>query len=461
MAKDWKKEVSAVPDTIVLPHNEEAEASLLHALTLGGVLADTNAVYDTLPVEAFYNIDYQAIYVVCRKLFLSGKRVDSVSVRIELADDHQNAFAAVCNPLHQSVGHSLLDLADILSNNLLARQSIEVMYRGIGELSSPAITSLDAPSVISGVGEALNGVISGSATTDVGELAADIVDEVFDRWTSPTSDDTVSTGILPLDRMLDGGFHKGNMIVVAGRASMGKTSVCLSFARKAAIAGTPVLYIAMEQSADELTRKLLLSFTSATAEEISGNRLTDKQKEEIAMGKEVIKRMPLYFYCQDSLTAAKISTIVRRYRIEHQIDMVVVDLLGTVRPTSDAPRFVQIGEVSRALKAIAVREQIPLLAATQINREAAKSESKAPHLHNLSDSGSIEQDADVVLMVHRPHYYDASNNNYRGIGQFLVRKNRMGGTGTIYFKHTPDMSKISECPIEELPSQAHGDETQQ
>jgi replicative DNA helicase len=172
-----------------------------------------------------------------------------------------------------------------------------------------------------------------------------------------------------------------------------------------------------------------------------------------AVAKEKVSKFPIHISDKSGLTISDISTMINIYKKKHKIGLVVIDHLGLIRSTAAArnasERAAHVGEMSKTLKSIAKREHLPILVCVQLNRETLKNENFEPQLQNLAESGDIERDADVVLMVHRPEVYQKKG--YKGIGQFFVRKQRDGAIGTVHFTYPENISRIEECPIELIP----------
>jgi replicative DNA helicase len=233
---------------------------------------------------------------------------------------------------------------------------------------------------------------------------------------------------------------------------MGKSSVSLAFALKAAYSGTPVLFVALEMSREELNRKATLTFSKVRCEQIKDGKLSDEEKKRFADACKIVDSLPFHTYCPSSVTTAQLSTIVNIFKKKYKIGLVVVDHLGLVRSSAGDnrdSRWVQVSEVTRTLKTIAKRERIPLIACAQLNRETVKNDDQIPELVNLAENSSVEKDANVLIMVHRPEYY--GKREWKGVGQLLVKKNRMGPTGTSHILYSPDLAQIVDCPMEKVP----------
>ena len=222
------------------------------------------------------------------------------------------------------------------------------------------------------------------------------------RYDNPRPAAITTTGVPELDSCLSGGFRPGELVLIGARPGIGKSAVSLSFASAAGRAGIGALFFSLEMSQDELTDRFLASETGVPLTRLrSGKRLDDRDAEKIAttISARSLVKFPIWFDYRPRLTVGQIAATVRRHVRRHQIKFVVVDYLQLIAPEDKrAPRHEQVGAISRALKLLAKDAGVTIFAAAQLNREGDSNE--RPKLSQLRESGSLEQDADVVFLLH-------------------------------------------------------------
>ena len=240
----------------------------------------------------------------------------------------------------------------------------------------------------------------------------------------------VPTGFVDIDRLL-GGLQRSDFILIAARPSVGKTSLCLSIARNAARHGQHVAVFSLEMSAEQVVQRLVATETGIDSQRL---RLGDLREEEWplfvqATGK--LSDLPLFIDDTPSISALQLRTKARRLHAEHGLDLIIVDYLqlmtGDVRSEN---RVQEVSYISRALKGLARELDLPLVAASQLSRAVEQRSDKRPVLADLRDSGSLEQDADVVMFIYRDELYHPETEKQH-IADILVRKHRNGPTGVV------------------------------
>jgi replicative DNA helicase len=265
----------------------------------------------------------------------------------------------------------------------------------------------------------------------------------------------IDTGLVRLNKYTSG-WQPGSLIIVAGRPAMGKTALALHFAKTAGLKGESVLFFSLEMTAQQLADRLILSHT-----DIDGNRYRtgDLNEEDVRQVNESISLLEggkITVDKSSSVYPSRIRSLVRE-QVRKGCRMVVIDYLGLVTPESKKKSFTrdnELGEITRALKLVAMENGVPVILLCQLNRKCEERPGKKPQLSDLRDSGNIEQDADVVLMVFRPAYYfndEDMPNQYRfsaggevkaNYGQIIIGKNRNGVVGTIEFAHNDTMTAV-------------------
>ncbi len=251
----------------------------------------------------------------------------------------------------------------------------------------------------------------------IGDVAAGLVE-----WLATgCSGAGIVTGLASHDRSV-GGWQPGELVILAARPGVGKTSLGMQVAIHNATGGKPVLYVSLEMTAKELTARVLCGLANVDSRRLRAGPLDADSLAAITRASGKITGLPLWLWAPPATTSARIRAVAKRDSAEGGLALVVVDYLGLVRPSDPKrPRHEQMGQVSADLKALAKELSVPVLALAQLNREADGNE---PRLSHLRDSGSIEQDADIVLFIHR-------DEDEKEAAKLICAKHRHGDTGTI------------------------------
>ena len=410
------------PGFRILPHNLEAEQALL-----GALLVDNRAlenVGDIVRPDHFYAPVHQRIFDSIVKMSDRGQHADPVTLKpyfegdAELAErggaqylsdlaasvitvinaDH---YARVIRDLHMR--RELITVGNDLVNDAFTQEDVEQSAEDCLESAEARLFAMTEN------GSSEQGFITMRDATSVAIAQAEKAFQSEGRVTG------VTTGLRDLDKKL-GGLQSSDLIILAGRPSMGKTALATTMAYNAAEAyhrsggkeGAIVGFFSLEMSSDQLATRILSDLA-----QISGDRIRrgDFAKEDFHRLTEKIPELaaiPLYIDDTPALSITAVRTRARRMKRKHGLGMIVVDYLQLLRGTGSRQsenRVLEVGEITRGLKAIAKELQIPVLALSQLSRGVENREDKRPQLADLRESGSIEQDADVVMFVYREQYY--------------------------------------------------------
>lgn len=253
---------------------------------------------------------------------------------------------------------------------------------------------------------------------------------------------TVNTGYAELDEM-SGGLRGGNMIVVAARASMGKTAFANNLALRLIRNGHPTLFFSLEQGSLEIGERMLSIDSGVSAHSLRRGEVDDVERQLLNDTQNRINDFPLYIDDRGDRNVSQIGATVRLFRRRHKIEVVMVDYLQMIRADDDnVNREQQVARTSRALKSLARTLDIPVLVLAQLNREVEKRPDKRPKLSDLRESGSVEQDADQVWAIHRHDYYDPED--HPGEAEICVLKNRNGPTGRVRLAWQKESMRFTE-----------------
>ncbi len=272
----------------------------------------------------------------------------------------------------------------------------------------------------------------------------------------------VPSGFTDLDR-LTGGWQSSDLIIIAARPSMGKTALALACARNAArldYLQTPVAVFSLEMSSEQLTQRLLTAEARVNAQAARTGRLQDRDFATLLQAASTLERMPIFLDDTPALGILELRAKARRLKADHDIGLVVLDYLQLMHGTAASNREQEIAQISRSLKSLAKELNIPVVALSQLNRGVeSRGGNKRPQLSDLRESGSIEQDADVVLFIYRAERYgimeDEDHNPTEGIAEIIIGKQRNGPTGSVKLKFVKEYARFEnlelyrEAPFEE------------
>lgn len=277
--------------------------------------------------------------------------------------------------------------------------------------------------------------IANKSTTDKLLHISDPLIEVFqniDEKNQGLALPGIPCGFYDLDAMTSG-FQRSDLIVVAGRPSMGKSSLCLSIASNIAHnSKMPVCIFSLEMSKEQVVERLLSAETKIESQYFRSGRIAQSQRESLSRGIAYISELPIFIDDRPNLSVDKIRSKARQVMLEQEEDLglIVIDYLQLLAGDNDENRARELAKITRSLKALAKELKVPVIALSQLNRGVESRTNRRPMLSDLKESGSIEEDADLVIMLYRDEYYN-SDSPERGIAEVIIAKHRNGPTGTI------------------------------
>lgn len=430
------------------PQNIEAEASLL-----GAILIDSDAVVkiaDAITADDFYDTRHRRIYEAVRQLYEKRSPIDVLTLSDQLKN---NGFlkmiggAAYLTELTNFVPTAahVEQYADIVAQKALRRRLIATAQEmtGLGYDESKSLRELieEAETRLFDVSQqhVKQGVIS----------LETILTESFDRLDELHKDKAkirgIPTGYKDMDNML-AGLQRSDLFILAARPSMGKTAFVLNLAHNVAVQSKePVLVFSLEMSKEQLVDRLLSMESGVDAWALRTGNLTDADFEKIGHAMGTLSEAPIYIDDTPGITVSDLRTKARREAHQRPLGLIVVDYLqlmsGGSRFNSEANRVQEISEISRGLKGVARELNVPLIALSQLSRSVESRSPQIPQLADLRESGSIEQDADVVAFLYREDYYNPETDR-KNIMDVLIKKHRNGPTGGIELYFDRDKQKI-------------------
>lgn len=430
--------MTATADLIVEvpPHDLEAEACVL-----GACLLDPEAiprVVEILDAEHFYARAHQRVFGTIRRLFDRGTAPDVVTIKdaVEKAGAIEDvggpeALAGFVSKVESAA--NVESWARIVLDHAVRRR----VLIAADELRTGARRG-DSPEQLAEIAQRAVGEteFAGAARASF----VDMLEEAFAQIDAPCAQRGVPTLYGALDEIL-GGFPPGSLNLLGARPSMGKSTLALNIAVNVALMGIPVAFLSLEMGAQDLTRKALAIRSGVAEKHLRGGRLlTEEERRNVNQATEQLRHAPLFLECGD-FTTTTIRAKIRALKFRNAVEIVIVDYLGLVRAPNDVRTIRStvdlVTHVSGSLKGTAVGVGVPILALCQLSRanarenEAAKEakDVRPPGLTDLRDSGSLEQDADSVLFLHRDSYYTKDRTD--GTAKVIVAKNRNGETGDV------------------------------
>lgn len=429
------------------PHSIEAEQSVL-----GGLLIDSGSIdrLGNLEEAAFYSLAHKLIYRAIRKQASSGKQWDVITVA-EMLDAHKKLEEVgglqYIGSLAANVPSSanISRYADIVREHSMRR---DIMHAAAELTELAASKTGDIAVAMDKVQSRLMAITEG-VKTDEPRSIADVIREHLNTIEKRLEGGRkgIQTGLEALDDILNGGWHRGQVVVLAARPSMGKTALSLHNAIHAAQSGYGVLYLSMEMVAGELADRALSSLGRITLGNVLTGKMSDGEWGGITAATGKMQDIALHILDKPGLNFFQLATCARRHKRKHGLDLLVVDYLQLMAGDSDDKRHSQIEEITRNLKTLAKELDVAVLLLSQLSRKTE--EARRPKLSHLRDSGSIEQDADVVLFIHREEV-DDPNTQWKNYADIYIAKNRQGALGRVgatYIGHQVRFENFSgACP---------------
>lgn len=423
------------PSGRVPPQALEAEMSVL-----GAMLLDRDAVGKTaeiLDATAFYRDAHRRIYEAIFSLSERNESVDLITLTEELRKRgwlEGIGGAAYVGQLLDAVptAANVEYHANIVLEKAVLRRLIEVAT----EIASRGYDAADSSGELIDRAEELIFAISDPrlrrgfvALKSLLPRAVDVIQEVFDNKRAVTG---VATGFLDLDKMT-AGFQRSDLIIIAGRPSMGKTSFALNVAESAAIRQkVPVGIFSLEMSREQLVMRMLSSQSRIPSHKLRTGYLRPEEWQNLAMAAGHLSEAPIFIDDTPAISVMEMRAKARRLKREHGLGMLVIDYLQLARGYQNPEsRQQEISQISRSLKALAKELEIPILALSQLSRAVEQREDKRPMLSDLRESGAIEQDADLVIFIFREEFYRPQKEEARGIAEVIIGKHRNGPTGHV------------------------------
>ena len=424
-----------------LPYSVEAEQAVL-----GSVIIDPqclNEIAVQMKTEYFYIPQHREIYSAMSAMYELSQTIDFVSLLEKLKSDgvyDEAGGKAYLTQLVQTVpsAANVLTYVAIIRERYYARSLMTAAQDIIKDINE---NELDSGRLIDNAEQRIFEIRQGREISGLTHIKSVIENETYDRLSKMADPETradyvgIPCGIGDLDKMITG-LNKSDLIILGARPGMGKTSFALNIVRNVAMnTGKTVFFFSLEMTRDQLAQRMLSSEAGIKSEKLRTGELDDDEWTRLAQAGDALSKANIYFDETSSITVPEMKAKLRRMK---QLDLVVVDYLGLMKSARSTENRVQeVSEITRNLKIMAKDLKVPVIACAQLSRGTeTKGKSHRPALSDLRESGSIEQDADIVLFLYRESYYDNEKSDDEDRSdetraECIVAKNRHGEIGTV------------------------------
>jgi replicative DNA helicase len=440
---------AAAPTAPVPPQNLDAEESVLGAMMLSpGAIG---AVSEVLSAGDFYRESHARIYRAALALYGKGEPVDAITLVDELDERGELedvggkvriAELAAQVPAASNAGHYARIVREMATLRGLIRAGSEIARLGIDRAGETAELVDRAEQIVFELSQA-------RVSTEWSHIE-DLLKESFERITQLYEAGAEVTGVPSGFRELDhltSGFQPGNLIIVAARPSMGKSGLGLCIAANLAVrSGTPVALFTLEMSKAEVTQRLMCSEAKVESQRLRTGKLAPEDWPRLTAACDKLAKAPVYVDDTGSITMMEIRSKARRLKSKvPELGLILVDYLQLMTSGSTAENRVQeVSQISRSLKVLARDLDVPILAMSQLSRAVEQRHDKRPILSDLRESGSIEQDADLVAFIYRDEYYNADDTDQQGLAEIHLAKHRNGPTGMVKLSFMKRFAKFAD-----------------
>ena len=433
---------TATPIKHIPPHSLEAEAAVLGSILINP--DSMNKVVEILEAEHFYSPQNKLIYEAIFTLFNQNKPIDGLSLteyfrsRNKLDDIGGVEYLGELG-LDTVLSSNIEYYAEIIKENALKRKLVNA-----GSLIIEEVFKNPEANVSLEVAEKTIFEIAQQKSTQyvkvISNLLMETVEQLEFRFNNKGSYTGIPSGYYDLDALL-AGFQKSDLIILAARPSMGKTAFALNIAQNIGVAQhIPVLIYSLEMSAAQLTQRILCSEAEIDAQRARTGELNANEWERIADVMNKLHEAPILIDDSSGITLSDIRAKARRIKTKYpDLGMIIIDYLQLIEDKSTSDRNQAISGISRGLKSLARELSVPVIALSQLSRKVEDRTVKIPMMSDLRESGAIEQDADVIMFVHREEYYDKENPEFKNKAKIIIAKQRNGPVGDVdllYFGST-------------------------
>lgn len=437
------------------------QALELEEAVLGALMLEKNAaerVMDLLHPNCFYSDKHKVVFEAIKKLFADGEPIDLLTVKNQLTKNGtlemaggSVSIARLTNKVASAANlefHSHLLIEKFIQRSLI-QVSTEIGKEAYEETN-------DAFQLLDNAEKRLYAIKDESLKKNfnsIDDLVAKAIEQIESAKSSSDTITGVPTGFNSLDKITNG-FQKSDLIILAGRPGMGKTAFALTAARNAAVMfNKPVAVFSLEMSAVQLVTRLISGEVELSGEKLRQGNLSEFEMEQLLHKMNALSQANIFIDDTPQLTIFDLKAKARRLKQQKNIELIVIDYLQLMRSDEGSAknREQEISHISRSLKGLAKELDIPIIALAQLSRAVEQRPDKKPILSDLRESGSIEQDADIVGFIYRPEYYgitqDEEGNSMEGIASVDIAKHRNGATKSAFVRFKKEYAKFENLDI--------------
>lgn len=436
------------PDEMALPNDIEAEQAVLGAIILDGAAFDQ--VDDNMHGGEFYLEKHKKIFSAMRKVKDKDEPIDIITIGSELREDIELVGGYM---YLTDLGGSTPSAADVMSYVAIVKE------RYIHRTALLEIRKLAAQSWKTGTGaevianmHLVSSALSDSVApkkefTTMRDALVTVMDDVESVYTNRNHSGVtgIESGFPDLDKMT-AGFQKSDLIIIAARPSVGKTALALNIAQNVGIRGKKTVAVfSLEMSTSQLVKRMICAEANIDASRMRTGFLLEDDWEKMSVAIGTLSNANIFIDDSAMITANEIRSKCRRLQKEHGLDMIVIDYLQLIQGSNRSRREnrqQEVSEISRTLKQIAKELDVPVVALSQLSRAVEQRQDKRPMMSDLRESGSIEQDADIVAFLYRDDYYNPESEK-KNIIEIIISKQRNGPTGTVKLVFLKNFNKFA------------------
>ncbi|MBQ7050061.1 MAG: replicative DNA helicase [Firmicutes bacterium] len=439
----------------VPPHSEEAEQSVI-----GSILIDHDAVgvaAENLKPEDFYNLRHKEIFEAILDLYHAGRAVDLVTLKSQLEQRGKLEAAGDMKYLSQ--------VATAVPNSVHIRQYVKIvkdkaLYRRFIQLGNQVLqqsftTETPIEQLSESVEKQVFSILQNRGSQDFSHIK-DVLMESFDDIEKIAANGGtvagISTGFVDLDQKT-AGLHPSDLVIVGARPAMGKTAFGLNLVQNAAVKGGKTCAVFnLEMSKKQIVNRMLACEAGVSMEHIRSGNMTDQDWEKLVEALGPLSEAPIYIDDTGGITFSEVRSKCRKLKIEHGLDLVMIDYLQLMSGSGRAGdnRQQEISEISRGLKMMARELDVPVIALSQLSRTLESRADHRPMMSDLRESGAIEQDADVIIFLYRDEYYHPDSED-KNIAEIIIGKQRNGPVGTVKLRYDGEYTRFSN--LAHMPNQ--------
>lgn len=418
----------------ILPYNNEAEQYLLGAILLNNTSFEK--VGDILKPEHFASDLHKQIYDAISKVILKSEIADPITLKKYIKIPNLDVEKYLINLAESVIDiENIVDYAKIIYDLYIRRQLIEIgedIVKNANNYSLDEMAFEQVETAEKKLFDLASGKIE-NRLTNIGAALGNAISSAEVAYKRDSHISGITTGLIDMDKNL-GGLHRSDLIILAGRPSMGKTALATNIAFNAALkglekkdeSGGTVAFFSLEMSSEQLATRILAQEAKISSEKIRKGEIKKEDFPKFIDINRKLNEMPLFIDDTPALSIPAMRTRARRIKRKYGLDLIIVDYLQLMTSGSNIEnRVLEISEITRSLKAIAKELNVPVIALSQLSRAVEQRDDKRPQLSDLRESGSIEQDADVVLFVFREEYYLSRSRPQEGTDKHMIWQKKM------------------------------------